>query len=180
MTVKTANPNDTTVIVNYPMPIANDNCGVASVVCSPPSGSAFPVGQTIVTCTATDTAGNIAGCTFKVTTFDVCLQDSTTAGTVIMFNSFTGDYTFCCAGTTISGIGTITKRGGDITLTHSPPDRRVTAKVSTAVKTGTASLQRPPGTLKCTLTDKNYQGNSCNCSAPQRWPERCWLIHRRK
>ena len=36
--------------------IATDNVGVASLVCTPPSGGAFPVGTSTVTCTATDTA----------------------------------------------------------------------------------------------------------------------------
>jgi len=37
------------------------------VVCSPASGSAFPVGVTTVSCTATDEDGNAATGTFKVT-----------------------------------------------------------------------------------------------------------------
>ena len=36
------------------------------VACVPPSGSTFPLGTTIVTCTATDEAGNEATCTFPV------------------------------------------------------------------------------------------------------------------
>lgn len=35
--------------------------------CTPPSGSLFPIGETTVTCTATDDAGNKASKTFKVT-----------------------------------------------------------------------------------------------------------------
>lgn len=37
-----------------------------TVVCIPPSGSLFPYGVTIVTCTATDDAGNQSSCTFPV------------------------------------------------------------------------------------------------------------------
>ena len=37
-----ANPMDTTVIVTYPSPVYSDNCPGATVVCVPPSGSAFP------------------------------------------------------------------------------------------------------------------------------------------
>jgi hypothetical protein len=36
------------------------------VVCSPPSGSAFPLGATTVTCTATNTCGAVATCSFTV------------------------------------------------------------------------------------------------------------------
>ncbi|HXW03725.1 MAG TPA: GDSL-type esterase/lipase family protein [Vicinamibacterales bacterium] len=38
----------------------------ASVVCAPGSGSTFPIGETIVSCTATDTAAQTAGCSFPV------------------------------------------------------------------------------------------------------------------
>lgn len=41
-----------------------------TVVCDPPSGSAFPVGTTVVTCTATDSSGNTSTCTFTVTVQD--------------------------------------------------------------------------------------------------------------
>ncbi|MSU57603.1 MAG: HYR domain-containing protein [Pedosphaera sp.] len=37
------------------------------VSCFPLSGSIFPVGTTIVTCTASDTCGNSTNCTFKIT-----------------------------------------------------------------------------------------------------------------
>jgi hypothetical protein len=37
-----------------------------TVVCSPPSGSFFPRGTTVVLCSATDASGNRASCTFEV------------------------------------------------------------------------------------------------------------------
>ena len=37
------------------------------VTCAPPSGSYFPRGSTLVTCTATDASGNRSVCTFWVT-----------------------------------------------------------------------------------------------------------------
>ncbi|MBK9255456.1 MAG: HYR domain-containing protein [Saprospiraceae bacterium] len=40
------------------------------VSCSLPSGSAFPVGTTVVTCTATDNCGNESSCQFNVTIND--------------------------------------------------------------------------------------------------------------
>ena len=49
---------------------ANDNCGVASEVYSPASGSSFAVGTTTVTYTVTDSAGNSDSCTFDVTVDD--------------------------------------------------------------------------------------------------------------
>lgn len=47
---------------------AQDNCTAQpTVTCNPPSGSGLPVGETTVTCTATDEAGNTSTCSFKVT-----------------------------------------------------------------------------------------------------------------
>lgn len=47
---------------------AVDNCDPDPVVtCDPASGSTFPLGETLVTCTAVDSAGNSAECTFTVT-----------------------------------------------------------------------------------------------------------------
>lgn len=48
-------------------PPASDICGVASVVCRPPSGSTFAIGATEVVCTATDPSSNAASCHFTVT-----------------------------------------------------------------------------------------------------------------
>jgi subtilisin-like proprotein convertase family protein len=50
---------------------AADNCpGVSAANCSPPSGTAFPVGTTTVTCSATDASGNQGSCSFTVTVTD--------------------------------------------------------------------------------------------------------------
>jgi PKD repeat protein len=54
------------VAVNYPAPIASDNCPGVNASCAPPSGSLFPVGVTMVTCIATDAAGNSNSCVFTV------------------------------------------------------------------------------------------------------------------
>jgi len=47
-------------------PTASDNCSLASVTSSPASGSTFAIGDTTVSCVATDAAGNHASCTFTV------------------------------------------------------------------------------------------------------------------
>jgi hypothetical protein len=50
---------------------ATDECDPnPTVSCEPPSGSYFPLGETIVTCTAVDASGNSSECTFKVTVED--------------------------------------------------------------------------------------------------------------
>jgi CSLREA domain-containing protein len=68
-------PNQTVIVsegqssavVTYPNPVVADNCPGVGVVCMPPSGSEFALGNTTVTCTATDAAGNTAACSFTVT-----------------------------------------------------------------------------------------------------------------
>jgi hypothetical protein len=59
-------PGQTSAVVNYPPPTVTDNSPGVSVVCSPASGASFPVGTTTVTCTATDSEGNKASCSFIV------------------------------------------------------------------------------------------------------------------
>ena len=65
----TVNLNSTSII---PTPVtfsftATDNVGVVTQSCTPISGSAFSVGVTTITCTATDSAGNIGKASFTVT-----------------------------------------------------------------------------------------------------------------
>jgi hypothetical protein len=124
------------------------------------------LGTTAVTCTATDASGNQQSCSFAVTTFDICIQDDSDSTVVLMFNSLTGDYVFCCSGTKFVGKGEVKKKGGQVTLTHNPADRRLQAMVSQATNTATASLQAPPGTLRCLITVRNLTNNSCNCAPP--------------
>ncbi len=59
--------NAWTSIVTF-NPAVTDNCsGVGSAICNPASGSAFPIGTTVVNCAAVDASGNSNSCTFKVT-----------------------------------------------------------------------------------------------------------------
>ncbi len=50
---------------------AVDDCGYTEVVCTPPSGTLFPVGSTTVNCQATDIAGNVTTGTFMVIVEDI-------------------------------------------------------------------------------------------------------------
>lgn len=69
--VLTAPPGATTAIATY-SPAATDAVG-ATVTCNPPSGSEFALGDTTVTCTAADAAGNSAQRTFKVSVLATAL-----------------------------------------------------------------------------------------------------------
>ena len=63
----TTAPGQTTVVVNYPAPTVLDPCGGVTVICVPASGSAFPVGTTKVTVTATSGGSGLSSsCSFNV------------------------------------------------------------------------------------------------------------------
>lgn len=59
-------------MVTYPLPVATDNCSIASVTLTQglPSGSTFPSGETTITYEATDISGNSATCSFTITVED--------------------------------------------------------------------------------------------------------------
>ncbi|HEY9282258.1 MAG TPA: M36 family metallopeptidase [Pyrinomonadaceae bacterium] len=67
--VVAADPGQPTAVVNYQSSAA-DNCGGVTLASSHPSGTAFPIGTTTVTLTATDSAGNVTPKTFTVTVND--------------------------------------------------------------------------------------------------------------
>jgi hypothetical protein len=55
-------------------PTPTDNVGVTSLSCAPASGSVFAVGSHLVTCTASDAAGNAASMSFSVSVIDAHQQ----------------------------------------------------------------------------------------------------------
>ena len=151
-------------VVTFAAPVATDNCPGVTVVCVPPSGTCFTVGVTTVTCTATDASGNTATCSFTITTFDVALQDDADPTKVLLWNSITGQYRFCCNGTTYTGTGKVQRQGCVFLLDHTfAADRRVLGRVDKAVHAGTASLQSPPGTQRCTIMDRNTLNDTPVC-----------------
>jgi hypothetical protein len=156
VTDQNACPAPACQVVNFPAPVASDNCPGVTVVCNPPAGSCFPTGVTTVTCTATDASANTATCTFTISTFDTALQDDSNPAIILLWNSNTGAYRFCCNGTTFTGVGKATRQGCVYTLDHqNAVDRRVLGRVDKAVHAGSASIQAPPGTIRCTITDRN-------------------------
>jgi hypothetical protein len=80
--------NQCQAVVNYPAPTVTDNCTAPSssttakkkqqtaagsgftVICTPPSGSAFAKGVTTVNCTVADASQNQSSCSFTVTVND--------------------------------------------------------------------------------------------------------------
>ena len=55
-----------TGIAVWPEPTITDNCGGAVLTSSHQSGTAFPLGTTLVTYTVTDGSGNTSTCSFEV------------------------------------------------------------------------------------------------------------------
>lgn len=65
---RTVTTAGTSAVVTWTLPTATDDVDPApSVTCNPASGTAFALGTTTVTCTATDASGNDASASFQVT-----------------------------------------------------------------------------------------------------------------
>lgn len=65
-------PNKCGSVVNYPAPSVSDNCpGVGAPTCNPPSGTFFPVGNTMVACSVKDSSNNMGQCAFTINVKDV-------------------------------------------------------------------------------------------------------------
>ena len=63
----------TNAVVNYPPPTLIGNCDSnVTFFCSPPSGSAFPVGTNVVTCAAVNGPVIVDSCSFTVTVISNC------------------------------------------------------------------------------------------------------------
>jgi len=153
-------------VATYPPPVATDNCPGVMTSCTPPSGSSFSLGTTTVTCTATDTSGNTATCSFTVSTFDGRLQDdSEGCNNTVLFNTVTGDYRWCCHGTTFTGRAKVMRAGNTYALSQSAADRRLQLSLNAGVQTpnGNASLQVPPGMTQCTIIDRDLRNDTCTC-----------------
>jgi hypothetical protein len=72
ITVTENPPSSGSAVVTFAA-TASDTCdSTPTVMCSPASGSMFPIGTTTVTCTATDDSGNSAMCSFMVTVTPAC------------------------------------------------------------------------------------------------------------
>jgi hypothetical protein len=95
--------------------------------------------------------------------FDVCIQDDGNPTTVFLGNLTTGAYIFCCKGVTYTGTATVNRHGNISTFQHYASDRRVLATFDGGLFKGNGSIQAPPGSIKCTITDKDTRNNTCVC-----------------
>lgn len=153
-----------TAVVTYPAPTVSGTCPGVTIACTPPSGSTFPLGVSMVNCTATYAGGSTTTCSFTVTVFNACIQDDNNPGTVLVWNTATGQYRFCCTGTTYTGIGTVTRgKNGMFSLSHTTADRKITATLNCGTSSGQGRLESPVGSVQCLINDTNTGNNSCNC-----------------
>lgn len=113
-------------VVTFALPVATDNCGIASITQTRglPSGSAFPIGSTTNKFTITDTSGNTTTCSFRVTVndgqaptlslSDISLPLDATGNLVVHPNNLFSPYTVSQTGTFQSE--NITSTGIAVTL----------------------------------------------------------------
>lgn len=84
----------TTATVSYALPTLAGSCqNVSAVTCTPPSGSAFPVGSTPVSCSARDASNNLLSCSFNVSVSKVAAAITAPAGCLAPGATVTGSFT---------------------------------------------------------------------------------------
>jgi uncharacterized repeat protein (TIGR01451 family) len=140
-------PDQCGAVVNYSTPVATDNCPGATAVCTPASGSFFPVGTTTVTCTATDSAGSTATCSFTVTVNDTQPPSITCPGNVTAVTALT------CPATMASGV-----------VNFPPPTATDNCPGVTAACVPASGTIFPVGTTTVTCTATDASGNTATCS----------------
>jgi hypothetical protein len=140
-------PGQCSAVVNYPNATATDNCpGVGTPSCTPPSGSAFAVGSTTVTCTVSDANGNSNSCSFTVTVNDT-QNPSITCPSPVTANNDAGQ---CSAVVNYPNATATDNCPGVGTPSCTPPP-------GTAFVVGTT-------TVTCTVSDAHGNSNSCSFS----------------
>jgi len=75
-------PDQDGVVVSFQVDVSDACDPNVQLECTPPSGSVFPLGVTVVTCVATDCAGNRAECSFEV---EVKIDPTTVSGCATKF-----------------------------------------------------------------------------------------------
>ncbi len=160
--------DQTGATVTYPAPTVTDNCpGVAAPVCTPASGSFFPVGTTTVTCMVADGAGNPASCSFTVTVgtaFTNCYVDDATGDTLSIVSDPADplyrlwQYRVAATGQIFMGSAESLSLYPGRALTAYDHDSRgyvMDLNVSFGSKTATATVTERIGNVRHTLRDRN-------------------------
>jgi HYR domain/Nidogen-like len=127
--------------VSYTAAAVDDTDGPVPVTCSPPSGSTFALGDTLVTCTARDAAGNEAQATFHVRVVD------TTPPAITCPAPITAEATGPAGATVNPGAASATDVAGPVVVNNPP--------VATF----------PLGTTALTYTATDASGNTASCTS---------------
>lgn len=97
--VISSDPGVCSANVSWTNPLSFDNCSITLSVQTAglPNGSAFPLGTTLVSYTATDASGNASTCSFNVTVTDneapeiiTCPVDITSCDSLVSYSDITG------------------------------------------------------------------------------------------
>jgi len=155
-------PSGSPAAVTYTTPVTSAG---TPAVCTPASGSVFPVGTTAVNCTGpAGCGGGDLVCGFTVTLAGQALTviDWGGSGSSFTLDVATGQYTFTCGdGFSLSGTGMIHIQGSIITMQDMSPDRCVVIIIDLSVGRATASLKAPMGDLRCTVLGRNLALRLC-------------------
>jgi hypothetical protein len=123
---------DGTATLDEENTLTQDDVGGDIIIsCDPPSGSEFPVGETVVECTATDAAGNTATASFTVTVQDttpptltvpedITREATSSDGAVVAFEVTAQDNVDGTATLDENNMLTQDDVGGDITISCTP------------------------------------------------------------
>ncbi len=143
--VSTAATSDSGAPVSWTATATDAVWQTVTPVCTPSSGSTFPIGSTTVTCTATDGAGNTSSGSFDVTVF----QTPATVSLAPVGDKTFGDPPFAVTATGTPGAGdiTITASGACAVDSTVPPSGSGGTKTATVDVTsaGTCSLDASQG-----------------------------------
>ena len=139
--VGTVNGSGETVTYNPTAADAED--GPVTVLCTPPSGSVFPIGSTAVVCTASDLSGNYSETSFTVTVHDDTQDDLSPPSITVPANI------------TVPATGTA---GAAVTFTTSAMD--AVNGVRPTTNTPASGSVFPVGTTVVTATASDATGNT--------------------
>lgn len=128
--------------VTYPPAVASDAVSTPVVTYDQESGSTFPVGETTVTATATDEAGNVTSCAFTVSILD------TTPPEVV-----------CPEDVVVEAVGVF-----GATVTYPPAVATDNGSIPAVTYSHPSESTFPRGALRVTATATDSAGNVASCS----------------
>jgi len=161
-----SDPNPCVALATYSPATTSGNCvdpdtgQTASVVCSPPSGSGFPVGTTTVTCGAGGTT-----CSFTLTVVDTRTPSTPT---ITCPSDVTADEASPGAGSAMVNYPAPSATGNCVQVSCSPQSGS-SFPVGTTTVTCTATDSKnppPPNTATCTFTVTVTTVTACTLTCP--------------